>query len=286
MVRRVSGSPKSSNDPAAMSSSDTAAAPLARLASLHRRQKRGSCSGGAIQNNAAAQQLTQQHNVWASGGLGMAKESKSFKNKTGENSSTAPTAFLRGRAPAASKTLFDGEDEHLTEPSGCWKYILPRRKKIDEEPSLEELHDMDKRRKRVLAMSRQLSPIDSVAWVSLLRHTAIPRIHRRYATWAVYLGFLFFATLSRSGVWSVSDFDPDIVEGGTTVVTFMITFYVSYCYNRYATQFADTELLMRSIINACKYARVYFSDPDEVHRLWRYLNLQHCIAYCGLTVGP
>ena len=40
---------------------------------------------------------------------------------------------------------------------------------------------------------------------------------------------------------------------------------------------------MRSIINSCKYARIYFSDPDEVHRLWRYLNLQHAIAYCGLT---
>jgi hypothetical protein len=45
------------------------------------------------------------------------------------------------------------------------------------------------------------------------------------------------------------------------------------------------EIVMRCIVNACMMARASFSEPEEVHRFWRYLNLQHLIAYCGLTDG-
>ena len=45
----------------------------------------------------------------------------------------------------------------------------------------------------------------------------------------------------------------------------------------------DVQLIMHAINDACLAARVAFSDPDEVHRLWRYLNLLHASAYCGLT---
>jgi len=40
---------------------------------------------------------------------------------------------------------------------------------------------------------------------------------------------------------------------------------------------------MNSIVNACLSARATFSDQQEVHRLWRYLNLLHVSAYCGMT---
>ena len=249
--------------PAAAAASDER--PLDGLASFHKK------------SSTLARSLTSQSSssVWGQGGLGVKRSIKFNK------SAKSPTAFGRGRAPIHHKSLIDSED--YIQPSTFWKVLMPFQHAERPEPSLNELMEMDDKRKRVLALSRQLSPIDSVAWISLLRHTALPRIHQRYATWAVYAGFILFASISRSGMWAVHDFDPDIVEGGTTVVTFMITFYVSYCYNRYCSQFADTELLMRTVINVCKFARVHFHDPDDVHRLWRYLNLQHAIAYCGLT---
>ena len=43
------------------------------------------------------------------------------------------------------------------------------------------------------------------------------------------------------------------------------------------------EVIMRAIVHECTLARKNFDDPDEVHRLWRYLNLQHIICYTGLT---
>mgnify|MGYP000689135448 CR=1 FL=1 len=43
------------------------------------------------------------------------------------------------------------------------------------------------------------------------------------------------------------------------------------------------QLIMHSINDACLIARVTFEDELEVHRLWRYLNVLHAAAYCGLT---
>ena len=43
------------------------------------------------------------------------------------------------------------------------------------------------------------------------------------------------------------------------------------------------QLIMHSINDACLIARVTFEDTLEVHRLWRYLNMLHAAAYCGLT---
>ena len=63
----------------------------------------------------------------------------------------------------------------------------------------------------------------------------------------------------------------------------MIIFYVGYCYSRYNEQFDDVQHIMHAIVNVTLMARANFSDRDEVHRLWRYLNLMHASAYCGLT---
>ena len=42
---------------------------------------------------------------------------------------------------------------------------------------------------------------------------------------------------------------------------------------------------MSSITKLCLAARVTFSDPEETLRLWRYLNMLHASAYCGLTTS-
>ena len=57
------------------------------------------------------------------------------------------------------------------------------------------------------------------------------------------------------------------------------------CYNRYTAQFHDLEVMMHGIMDACILSRVVFRDPDELHRLWRFLNLMHTAAYTGLTPG-
>ena len=47
--------------------------------------------------------------------------------------------------------------------------------------------------------------------------------------------------------------------------------------------FEDLEAVMRAIINCCSVARVCFKDKAALYDLWRFLNLLHVTAYCGVT---
>ena len=47
-------------------------------------------------------------------------------------------------------------------------------------------------------------------------------------------------------------------------MTFMVIFYMSYCYTRYTSQLEEVQAVQHSIVDACMLCRVTFSDPDEV----------------------
>jgi hypothetical protein len=148
-----------------------------------------------------------------------------------------------------------------------------------------ELQELDAHRRKLLMLARETSPIDSLGKLWLLPRTVIPRILKRVVTWLVLSFFAAGAMLSRLGFID-AEAAADIsgtLEGISTVVTFMIIFYVSYCYSRYEAQYEDAHRVQEAVVDACLSARVCFSDSDEVHRLWRYLNLLHVSAYCGLT---
>ena len=150
-------------------------------------------------------------------------------------------------------------------------------------PSWQEIRNMNARRTKLLDLARETSPIDTVLAVRLLGRTVFPRLIRHPLIWVVWGGFALTATLSRFGFGGDPQMAEEVLDGSTTVVAFMIIFFVGYCYTRYNEQFNDVQQIMHSIVNACSAARATFYDPDEVHRLWRYLNLMHASAYCGLT---
>ena len=95
--------------------------------------------------------------------------------------------------------------------------------------------------------------------------------------------YLTHQVLSRFGYHGDVEEVQSMLEGGGTFVAFMIIFYVGYCYERYNAQFHDVQVIMNCIVNVCMSARVTFGDSEEVLRLWRYLNMLHASAYCGLT---
>ena len=162
---------------------------------------------------------------------------------------------------------------------------LPQKK--EKALSFEELTKADNKRKRVLSLARNVSAVSTVARLDMLPRSVIPRLLQRWTTWLVICAYAASSTLARWGRWDVTTMEVDLTafDGNTNMVSFMIIFYVGYCYNRYTRQFEDTELAMRSIITTCTLARTLFSDPADVHKLWRYLNLAHLAAYCGLTQG-
>ena len=153
------------------------------------------------------------------------------------------------------------------------------------EPTHEELRDMDRRRKKLLTLARDTSAIDTLLKLRQLGRTVLPRLATKPLIYVFLVIFATGALMTRMGFMSESQVAEaeDIDDTGGTMVTFIIVFYVGYCYNRSNQQFDDVQLIMHSINDACLSARVSFGDPDEVHRLWRYLNLLHASAYCGLT---
>ena len=63
----------------------------------------------------------------------------------------------------------------------------------------------------------------------------------------------------------------------------MIVFYVGYCYNRHNEQYFIARDCMATILNVCALARTTLKRPQDAVDLWRFLNLLHVAAYCGLT---
>ena len=52
---------------------------------------------------------------------------------------------------------------------------------------------------------------------------------------------------------------------------------------RFTSMFDDLEQVMRCIINCSAVARTAFKNRAALYDLWRYLNLLHVTAYCGVT---
>ena len=152
--------------------------------------------------------------------------------------------------------------------------------------SYAETKAADQRRKRLLFDARRISPIDTVLRVDKIGQTVLHHLFCHTVTWIVLLAYGSTAVLCRYGYYGGKTVFSDAAEsfeGSDILITFMIVFYVGYCYNRYSAMFGDLELTMRSIINCCAVARVCFKDNASLYDLWRFLNLLHVTAYCGCT---
>jgi hypothetical protein len=154
------------------------------------------------------------------------------------------------------------------------------------EQSHEELRVIDAKRKRLLELARNTSATQSLFQLWQLPRTVLPRLIRKPIIWLVLLTYAVGVILGRLALLSdemLAEAAQRDGESGSAAVTFMVVFYVGYCYSRSNQQFDDVQLIMHSINDACLIARVTFEDKLEVHRLWRYLNMLHAAAFCGLT---
>lgn len=140
----------------------------------------------------------------------------------------------------------------------------------------------DKVRKSLLRDARRLSPIEMVMRIDKFGQTALWPLATSPALWLVVGCFSATAVGARLGHLNFPDLVGGTFESGS-LITFMIVFYVGYCYNRYSSMFADLEIVMHSIIQCCFVARVAFKDQAALYDLWRFLNLLHVTAYCGVT---
>ena len=89
----------------------------------------------------------------------------------------------------------------------------------------QSVRDLDEKRKKMLTIARSVRPIHAVGKLSLLPRTVLPRIFKWKITWAIIGFYVIAASFTRSG-WDFGDVDTEKFDAGTSVVTFMLVFYV------------------------------------------------------------
>ena len=181
----------------------------------------------------------------------------------------------------------------------------------------------DESRKKLLMFARLYSPIDLVVHFNKYAWTVLPRVLAYKLVWVILVVYAAVATLSRLGLliqWGVvgsDEYDHNAIDGSSILIVrraqlaarnsaratrraifgailrrpypthlaqvFMIVFYVGYCYNRHNEQYFIARDCMATILNVCALARTTLKRPQDAVDLWRFLNLLHVAAYCGLT---
>ena len=96
---------------------------------------------------------------------------------------------------------------------------------------------VDEKRKILLQEARQAGP-NSAFRCSYFKNTVVPRVVQCPLTWLTFAAFITSATLVRSGWWDTTNVSLDDFEsqGMTTLVTFLVVFYVGYCNDRHYQQ--------------------------------------------------
>ena len=171
-----------------------------------------------------------------------------------------------------------------TEDMSLWETLNPpsNGEMVGVASSYAAISQDDRERKKLLKLSRETSPISTITRLDKISRTVLPRLLKQPVQWAVIAVYAASATTARLGV-DIGLVDGKDFNGAGTMVTFMIIFYVGYCYNRYQMYFMEAQRIMVAIQNSVSFARTIFMDQEEVHRLWRHLNLLHTATYCGLA---
>ena len=163
-------------------------------------------------------------------------------------------------------------------------HLTMERHKTRPPQSFEMTIALDERRKALLELARWASPSTSFR-IAKLGNTVLPRVGSCLLTWITFGAYAVAATLIRTGNWDSASQDMDVVEsqGMSTLVTFMIVFYVGYCYDRHYQQYLEANKGRNALVDCCAMAGAYMKRQEDADALWAYLNLAHVLAFVGLS---
>ncbi len=143
-------------------------------------------------------------------------------------------------------------------------------------------------RESLLDDARRLSPISAVMHATKLRSSIVPRLFAYPIVWLVVLIYMGCAALARSSrVFDVNVFGDaeerdGAFSGASVLVTFMVVFYLGYCYSRHFEQYAALRDAMSTLVDTMINCRVCL-NAEDTKRAYCYLNLMHATAYVGMT---
>ena len=154
--------------------------------------------------------------------------------------------------------------------------------------SYEAVEIDDERRMTMLALSRESDLVFGLGLLTdpkRILSTVVPRLIIAPTTLLTIASFGVAAFLARSGVigLAVEDYDESAMDGASVLISFLISFYLGYCYNRYYAIYWACMDCRNHVMECCALARLYLYDTEDVWRIWRYANLAHVSAMIGLS---
>ena len=151
--------------------------------------------------------------------------------------------------------------------------------------SYAELMETNDMRERLLDDARKYSPISSVFHLNKIPQTVVWRMMTFPLVWIIVSVYLSLALLTRNaiihlGEWA--DFSELTYDGADMLITFMVVFYLGYCYDRHFEIYHLCTQSKSTIANLCSAGRVCLPETAR-RKLFVHLNLMHASAYCALT---
>ena len=131
--------------------------------------------------------------------------------------------------------------------------------------SFQETVELDEQRKVLLQVAR----VDKVATLCFhlkrLANTVVPRVLQNLLTVLVLITYGVVAYVVRNKHWDISSIDLDLIEsqGMSTLVTFMIIFYVGYCYDRHYAQYLEANKGRNALVDCCAMIGSDLSQGEE-----------------------
>lgn len=144
---------------------------------------------------------------------------------------------------------------------------------------------LDEQRKELLHVARTDKVSTLCFRLRRLANTVVPRVLNNALTLLVLTTYSVTAFVARTKRLEVSTLDLELIEsqGMSSLVTFMIIFFVGYCYDRHYAQYLEANRARNALVDCCAMAGAYMTNELDSHKLWRYLNLAHVLAFIGLS---
>ena len=145
--------------------------------------------------------------------------------------------------------------------------------------------ELDQHRKTLLRYARLASLPTLLFRIDKLPHTVIPRILRSPLVYVVVSAYIAAAALARTGSWSF-DYDANALSGAGLLISFMIVFYVGYCYNRHFQQYDVCTAAQGAVVSCCMLARANLPREEDRRLLWSCLNLARQHVQSAALTAP
>ena len=150
------------------------------------------------------------------------------------------------------------------------------------EQSHEELRRINDKRQDLLSLARTTSASSTLFKLWQLPRTVLPRLVCKPIIWLVLLTFAAGAFVSRYGILT-DEMHAEAYElgpPGATTVTFIVVFYVGYCYTRSNQQFDDVQVCLAAAQEG-RYMRAMGKGLAREGEAGRVGRGQHRALACG-----